>query len=96
MRVSVKAESGEILQSLSPTPDRDRVVADIAPKDLSYLDVDKMRGVERVRRREETLIDANSSGRLKEPLDRGRRIEDNHRASRSRRTASAVGRVASI
>lgn len=90
MRIAAEGEAAEILQRLFPSLLGNRPVSNVTPQHLRHLDVKQMRGVERLRRGKDTLVDFDASGQLKKPLDCGRGIQNNYRASRSRRTACAA------
>ena len=90
MRIAVEWQVAEILERFLASLGGNRLIPNITTQHLSHFDVDEMRSVERLRRNKHSVIDLPSDGRLKKPLDCGRGIQNNHRASRSRRTASAA------
>src|SRR5437016_13670773 len=90
MRITIERKVAQILQRLLPALSGNRLIPDITAQHLGHLDVEEMGRVERHLRRENTFFNSNSGWSLQKPFDGRRRVQDNHRASRSRRTASAA------
>ena len=68
----------------------------IAGEQSSVRHFEEMRRLQGLGRVKDTLIDPKASRRLNKPLDGGSSIQDNQRASRSLRTASAADIPATI
>lgn len=66
-----------------------------APERLHDLDVEKVGSVELVAVAEEPRFDVDADRRLQEQLRHGRRVDDDHADSRSRRMTSAAGTFSS-
>jgi len=90
MWIATQRQTVEVLEGFPPSLRGDGLLSDITSKHLSHFDVEEMRNVQGLRNRENPLINFDSGGRLKQPLNGSGRIQDNHRESRSRRTASAA------
>lgn len=88
MWIASQGEIAEILERFFPSLCGDQLVSNVTPQHLNYFDVEEMRRMQGFGSRKDAAIDLYPSGSLKKPLDSSRRIQDNHRASRSRRTAS--------
>ena len=90
MAVTVDRERVEILDRLTSTLDSDRLLANESTKDLEHLEVDEVRRVDVAVRGGDARVDPRRRMSVQEPLEHGRSIKDDHRPSRSRRTAAAV------
>lgn len=90
MRIAIERQIAEILKGFPPAVGSEPSLPNMPAQDLSYFDVEEMRCVQRLRARKDALVDLESGWGLEKPFDNSRSVENDHRASRSPRTASAA------
>lgn len=95
MRVAEDVEDGEVLDRLSGAVREHLTGAHEAPEHLDDLYVEKLRGVEVVAVAKQPRFNVGAERRLQEQLRHGRRVDDDHADSRSRRMTSAAGTFSS-
>ena len=89
VRVPGQAEVGKVLQGLLPAAPAQPTRSGIPSKNLHDLDVDQVRGVQRLPVSKDTLLDRLSRSCAQEDLDHRGGINDDHLLSRSSRTAAS-------
>ena len=95
MRVAENVEEDEILDRLLGAAREHLTGAYEAPERLDHLHVEEVGSVEVVAVAEQPRFDVKADRRLQEQLCHGRRVDDDHADSRSRRMTSAAGTVSS-
>src|SRR5258708_40245005 len=88
--MSRDAQSGQVVNWLFGAPGGQRPFAPETPQDLNKLHIEQMHGVQGLLTLIDSLLNLLSSWGLKQPVDRRRGIEHDHRAARSSRTRPAV------
>jgi hypothetical protein len=87
--VTIDGEVAEILKGFLSSLRGELLLPDGTPQYLSHFKVKKMGSVQRFGSRKDSFVDFDPGRSFEKPFDCGGRIEDDHRESRSRRTASA-------
>src|ERR1700751_1466471 len=96
MRIAGDPQSKQVLNSLITAAVGNRSFPNKASEYLSNLEIQKVRRVQRLMARVDSLVDQCPGPCLQKPIDRGRRVENYHRASRSSRTMRPVSMGAKI
>jgi hypothetical protein len=86
MGVARQAEIQQIGESFVGAGSWNRFVAHETPKNLRDFDVQQMWGMQGFAVQIDSVLNALPCWCLEEPVNRGRRVEDDHRESRSSRT----------
>ena len=90
MWISMNAEIKQVAYGLIGPIGSQGSSLDQTPQDLDYLEIEKMGRVQAFVTRIDSILDVAPRRGLKQPVYCCRRIEDDHRASRSSRTRRAV------
>ena len=88
MGISRNTEIQQVADRLVSTTCRDHSLQCQTPEYLGYLKIKEVRRVQSFVTRINSPFNALTCGCLEKPVNCGRRIEDDHRASRSSRTSS--------
>ncbi len=87
--IALHRKVGEIMQRRTAALVADLAIRRISADDLRDLDVEQMRRMQRLPLFEEPPLDCFCRGGTKERFEQGRSVDDDHRLSRSARTARA-------
>ncbi len=89
VRPAAQPKRREVVERLAAPDARNLTSGCVTAKHLSDFEIDEMRRVQRLARLEQPPLDTRRGRRAQQNFEEGRSVDDDHRASRSSRTASA-------
>ena len=89
VRVATQRKILKSIDGAAATSGLDLAGSGVAPQHLGYLDVDQMGRMQRKSLLEQPLLDGGSCRGLQQCFEKRRRVDHDHSASRSARTASS-------